>query len=51
MDIEYMKYLLLHDSAYYKPKFTVELYNKGLIVNGEKIRVYHTKLPVIIYFI
>lgn len=47
MDIKYMKYQLLHDSAHLKAKFHVETYDQGLIVDGQKIRVFSAKSPVI----
>jgi glyceraldehyde 3-phosphate dehydrogenase len=48
MDIKYMRYQLLHDSAHLKAPFTVETYDQGLIVDGQKIRVYTAKQPVLI---
>ena len=46
MDVKYMRYQLLHDSAHLKAKFHVETYDKGLIVDGQKIRVFTAKQPV-----
>lgn len=46
MDINYMKYQLQYDSAHLKAPFKVETYDQGLLINGQKIRVYTAKAPV-----
>ena len=49
MDPKYLKYLLSYDSAHGRFPFHVELWEHGVLVNGQKIRLYSetdaTKIP------
>lgn len=46
MDLKYLQYQLKYDSAHGRFKATVETYDKGIIVNGQKIQVHSQKNPV-----
>lgn len=48
MDIDYMVYLLKHDSVHGKFDGTVEHKDETLIVNGQAIKVFHEKDPAAI---
>ncbi len=49
MDPKYLKYLLEYDSAHLRFNHKVELWDHGILVNGQKIRLYSetdpTKIP------
>lgn len=45
MDPNTLRYLLTYDSAHLKFPFKVESYDDGVIVNGQKIRLYTEKDP------
>jgi glyceraldehyde 3-phosphate dehydrogenase len=45
MDPKYLKYLLTYDSAHLRFPFHVELFEHGVLVNGQKIRLYSEKDP------
>lgn len=45
MDPKYLKYLLEYDSAHLRFPHKVELWDKGILVNGQKIRVYSEMEP------
>ena len=45
MDPKYLKYLLTYDSAHLRFPFHVELFEHGVIVNGQKVRLYSEKEP------
>jgi len=41
MQPEELRYLLTYDSAHLRFPFKVEKYDKGVLVNGKKIRLYN----------
>ena len=45
MDIDYMAYLLQHDSVHGKFEGTIEVKNNALVVNGQSIRVSNERDP------
>lgn len=49
MDVNTLRYLLQYDSAHLKFQHKVETWEKGIIVNGQKITLYKemdpTKIP------
>lgn len=45
MDIEYMVYLLTHDSVHGRFEGSVEIKGDSLIVNGNVVKVFHEKNP------
>ena len=45
MDPKYLKYLLTYDSAHLKFPYHVELFEHGVIINGQKVRLYSEKDP------
>ena len=45
LDLEGLQYLLKYDSAHLRFPFAVEKWDKGVIINGQKIRVYSEKDP------
>ena len=45
MDNESLRYLLQYDSAHLRFPFTVEKWDKGVVVNGQKIRLYSEMDP------
>lgn len=47
MDLQYLKYQLKYDSAHLRFPFKVEVWDKGIIVDGHKIHVFNQKNPVI----
>lgn len=46
MDLKYLHYQLKYDSAHGRFNATIEDWDKGIIVNGQKIRVHNQKNPV-----
>lgn len=45
MSLDYVVYQLQHDSAHLRFPFHVEKYDQGIVVNGQKIRVFAEKDP------
>lgn len=45
MTLDYLVYNLKYDSAHLRSPFTVEKYEQGIVVNGQKIRVFTQKDP------
>jgi len=45
MDLEYLRYQLKYDSAHGRFPGTIEEWDKGIIINGHKIRVHNQKNP------
>ncbi|CAD8077427.1 unnamed protein product [Paramecium sonneborni] len=45
MDLDYLVYNLRYDSAHLRSPFTIEKYDQGIVVNGQKIRVFAQKDP------
>ena len=45
MDLNTLKYLLTYDSAHLKFQHKVETWEKGILVNGQKIRLYNELDP------
>ena len=45
MSLDYVVYQLRYDSAHLRFPFAVEKYDQGIVVNGQKIRVFAEKDP------
>jgi glyceraldehyde 3-phosphate dehydrogenase len=45
MDVDYLIYQLKYDSAHLRFPLTIEKWDKGVVINGQKIRVYAEKDP------
>jgi glyceraldehyde 3-phosphate dehydrogenase len=48
MDLKYLKYMLKYDSAHLRFPFNIEIWEKGIIVDGHKIHVFNQKNPELI---
>jgi glyceraldehyde 3-phosphate dehydrogenase len=48
MDVDYLIYQLKYDSAHLRFPLAIEKWEKGVVINGQKIRVYAEKDPAAI---